>query len=66
MRRAVRLEEYQAKVTSDDGMIRAKVPSPLLRDMKAKPGGYLTFRLGTSGEAIMKVSKAKIARKKQV
>jgi hypothetical protein len=66
MRRATSLEEYQAKIAEDNGIVRAKVPSPLLRDMKAKPGSYLTFRLNDSGEAIMKVSKAKKTRKKKV
>jgi hypothetical protein len=53
-RQAARLEEYRAKVSDDNGIVRAKVPAPLLRDMKARAGSYLTFRLNDSGEAIMR------------
>jgi hypothetical protein len=58
-RPAVSLEEYRAKVSDDNGMMRAKVPAPLLREMKARVGGYLTFRLNDAGEAIMKAAKLK-------
>jgi hypothetical protein len=60
-RRAARLEEYRAKVSDDNGVVRAKVPAPLLRDMKATVGSYLTFRLNDSGEAIMRAAKVKKA-----
>jgi hypothetical protein len=58
MRRAISLEEYQAKISKDNGMVRAKVPSPLLRDLGAKPGNYLVFRKTDSG-VVVKVKKKK-------
>lgn len=58
-RRAASLEEYQAKVADDSGVTRSKVPSPLLRDMRARPGDYLTFRLEKSGSALMSVVRSK-------
>jgi hypothetical protein len=57
-RQATSREEYQAKVSNDNGITRAKVPAPLLRDMKAKPGSYLTFRLN-GNEVVMRVKKKK-------
>jgi hypothetical protein len=63
-RQATSLEEYQAKISNDSGITRAKVPAPLLRDMKARPGSYLSFRLNDAGEAVMKVSKKKTRKKR--
>ncbi|HEV7858863.1 MAG TPA: hypothetical protein VGO91_09565 [Pyrinomonadaceae bacterium] len=61
MRRATSLEEYQAKVSKDNGIARAKVPSPLLRDLGAKPGNYVVFKKTDSG-VVMEVKKKKLAR----
>ncbi len=52
MRHAVSREEYQAKVSEDNGLMRAKIPAPLLRDMKAKPGQYVVFKKTGSGVTI--------------
>jgi hypothetical protein len=51
--------EYQAKVIDDDGLRRSKVPSPLLREMGARAGDYLIYRLTAKGEAMMHVSRSK-------
>lgn len=51
--------EYQAKVTDDGGLTRGKVPSPLLREMGARPGDYMIFRLSDSGKATMRVLRSK-------
>jgi hypothetical protein len=51
--------EYQAKVIDDDGLRRSKVPSPLLREMGARPGDYLIYSLTDKGEAMMHVSRSK-------
>lgn len=64
MRKAVSQEEYRAKVSSDNGITRAKIPSPLLRDMRARPGSYLTFRLNGTGRAVVMVSKGKSAKRR--
>jgi hypothetical protein len=60
-RRAASLEKYQAKISNDNGMIRAKVPSPLLRDLGAKPGHYVVFSKTDSG-VMLKVLKKRIKR----
>jgi antitoxin component of MazEF toxin-antitoxin module len=51
-RRAASLVEYRAKISEDNGMTRAKIPSPLLRDLGAKPGQYVVFRKTDSGMVI--------------
>jgi hypothetical protein len=35
--------QYQAKVADDNGIVRGKIPSPLLRVMGARPGNYVVF-----------------------
>jgi hypothetical protein len=55
-------DEYLAKVTVDTGMARARVPTPLLKLIGAHVGDYLTFRLTSTGEAIMRLSRAKPAK----
>ncbi len=37
-------DEYQSKVTRDSGLVRGRVPSPLLQGMNARAGDRLTFR----------------------
>ncbi len=58
MRRAASLEAYQAKISNDNGITRAKVPSPLLRDLGAKAGQYVVFKKTDSG-IVMEVKKKK-------
>jgi hypothetical protein len=57
-RQAASFEQYQAKVSKDNGIVRAKVPSPLLRDMGAKPGNYVVFKKTDSG-VLIEVKKKK-------
>jgi hypothetical protein len=52
--------EFQARVALDNEMVRGKIPSPLLRQMGARPGDYMTFRLCPTGEALMRVSRAAV------
>jgi hypothetical protein len=52
-----RREEYRAKVTSDNGLTRGRVPCPLLNDMRARAGDYLIFRLDDSGKVVMQLSR---------
>jgi hypothetical protein len=47
--------EYRAKITVDTGMARGRVPTPLLKLMGARPGDYLTFRLASTGEVVMRL-----------
>jgi len=51
--------EFQAKIALDQEMVRGKIPSPLLRQMGARPGDYMTFRLAETGEAIMRLSRSR-------
>jgi hypothetical protein len=51
--------EFQARVALDNEMVRGKIPSPLLRQMGARPGDYMTFRLSPTGEAVMRVSRGR-------
>ena len=53
-----RREEYRAKITNDSGLKRGRVPCPLLQEMRARPGDYLTFRLADSGEVVMSLSRS--------
>jgi hypothetical protein len=55
--------EFQAKIADDTGIVRGKIPSPLLRQMGARPGDYINFRLDTSGEAVMRLSRSRGAGK---
>jgi hypothetical protein len=48
-------DEYKAKVTVDTGMARGRVPTPLLKLIGAWPGDYLTFRLASTGEVVMRL-----------
>ena len=52
-----RREEYRAKVTDDKGLVRGRVPCPLLNDMGARAGDYLTFRLEESNKVVMTLSR---------
>jgi selenophosphate synthetase-related protein len=54
-------EEYQSKVTEDTGLARGRVPAPLLKDMGARPGDRLIFRMDESGKVA--VSLARVRRK---
>jgi hypothetical protein len=51
--------EYQSKVTTDTGMARSRVPTPLLKQIGARAGNYLTFRLVSNGEVVMRLSPSK-------
>jgi hypothetical protein len=50
--------EYRAKVSTDTGMARGRVPTPLLKHIGARPGDYLTFRLVSTGEVVMRLSRS--------
>ena len=51
-------DEYQSKVTKDTGLARGRVPAPLLKDMGARPGDRLIFRVDESGKAVMSLARA--------
>lgn len=53
------LTEYRAKVTNDAGIFRGKVPSPLIRELGARPGDYMVFHYDGAGNVAMSVSRSK-------
>lgn len=53
------LDEYQARVIDDSGIVRSRVPSPLLQRMGARPGDLVAFRPRGS-TATMRVTRAKV------
>jgi hypothetical protein len=62
-RRPSEANDFQARISLDQEIVRAKVPSPLLRQMGARPGDYVTFHLAASGEAMMRLSRPRRGRK---
>lgn len=56
--------EYRARIADDSGVIRGKIPSPLVREMGARPGDYMVFRLDSSGKATVSVERSKGGTKK--
>jgi hypothetical protein len=51
--------EYQSKVTLDNGLVRGRVPSPLLQGLSAKRGDRLTFRRVDLETVTMSLTRAK-------
>jgi hypothetical protein len=51
--------EYQAKVTFDTGIARARVPTPLLTAMGARPGDYMSFQIVGRREVVMRLARAR-------
>ena len=54
-----RREEYRARVTSDSGLVRGRVPCPLLQQMGARPGDQIIFRLDESGRVAVSLARAR-------
>ncbi len=54
-----RKSEYRAKVTDDSGLIRGRVPVPLLKVLGARRGDRITFRLDDSNNVTMHVSRSR-------
>ncbi|HKC62925.1 MAG TPA: hypothetical protein VKB86_04775 [Pyrinomonadaceae bacterium] len=52
-------DEYRAKVIDDSGLVRGRIPTPVLNLMGTRPGDSVTFRPTRSGEVIMRVSRAR-------
>ena len=56
--------EYQAKVTNDSGILRGKIPSPLVRNLGAREGDYIVFRSDGAGNVRVSLSRSKGGGKK--
>lgn len=51
--------EYIARIQDDSGTVRGKIPSPLVREMGARPGDYMIFRMDDSGNVTVRISRTK-------
>jgi hypothetical protein len=49
--------EYTARIQDDSGTVRGKIPSPLVREMGARPGDYMVFRIDNSGNVTVSLSR---------
>jgi hypothetical protein len=56
--------EYRARLANDAGVIRGKIPSPLVREMGGRPGDYMVFRLDGAGRVTASISRSKGGAKK--
>lgn len=57
--------EYRAKLADDGGVIRGKIPSPLVKGLGGRPGDYIVFRSDGSGKVSVSLSRAKGGAKKR-
>src|ERR671921_499304 len=48
--------EYRARLANDAGVIRGKIPSPLVRELGGRPGDYMVFRCDASGKVTATVT----------
>lgn len=51
--------EYQARVTNDAGILRGKIPSPLVRELGARAGDYIVFRRDNAGRVTVSLARSK-------
>jgi hypothetical protein len=51
--------EYQARVTNDAGILRGKIPSPLVRELGARAGDYIVFRRDDAGRVTVSLSRTR-------
>ncbi|HEX8843802.1 MAG TPA: hypothetical protein VF791_04125 [Pyrinomonadaceae bacterium] len=56
--------EYRARLTDDAGIIRGRIPSPLVRELGGRPGDYIVFRTDSSGKVTASLSRARGGTKK--
>lgn len=54
---------YKAKLTSDTGVIRGKIPSPLVKELGGRPGDYLVFN-SSGGKVTVSLSRSRNTSKK--
>ena len=55
--------EYKAMISDEGGVIRGRIPSPLVRDIGAKPGDYLVFNHDGAGNVSVRLAKGKAPKK---
>ena len=50
--------EYQARVTDDAGILRGKIPSPLVRELGARAGDYIVFKRDNAGRVTVSLARS--------
>lgn len=55
--------EYRARLANDAGVVRGKIPSPLVRELGGRPGDYMVFRSDGSGRVTVDVTRSRGAKK---
>ncbi len=55
--------EYRAMISDEGGIVRGRIPSPLVRDMGARAGDYMVFRSDGTGQVTMSVLRSRSGRK---
>lgn len=56
--------EYRAKLTDDAGVIRGKIPSPLVKELGGRPGDYMVFNSDGAGKVSVSLSRSRGGTKK--
>lgn len=56
--------EYRAKLTDDAGVIRGKIPSPLVKELGGRPGDYMVYRSDGMGKVTVSLSRSRGEAKK--
>ncbi|MBC7911164.1 MAG: hypothetical protein H7Y30_11720 [Pyrinomonadaceae bacterium] len=51
--------EYRAMISDEGGIVRGRIPSPLVRDMGARAGDYMVFRSDGTGKVTMSVLRSR-------
>jgi len=51
--------EYRAKLTNDAGVIRGKIPSPLVKSLGGRPGDYVVFNSDEGGKVAVSLSRSR-------
>jgi hypothetical protein len=51
--------EYRAMISDEGGIVRGRIPSPLVRDMGARAGDYMIFRSDGAGQVTMSVLRSR-------
>lgn len=58
--------EYKAMISDEGGVVRGRIPSPLVREMGARPGDYMVFRTDGKGTVTVFVARSRTSAKKRV
>ena len=58
--------EYKARITDDSGVIRGKIPSPLVRELGGRPGDYVIFSSDGGGKVTVSLSRSRGGTKRSV